>query len=231
MNDPIAASSPFDDFSFADNPDPRCPVVLVLDCSASMAETLPGEDRPAIAALNDGLDVLVAELNRDPLARRRVEVAVVSFATDAQVSADFATVEHLVLPSLVAGGTTSMGAALDLALDQVESRKATYRAAGIRYYRPWVMLITDGLPTDDVSEAARRIHAAEADGSLAFFAVGVQGADLETLARLGTRAPLALRGLAFDELFVWLSASQRAVSASTPEDKVALPSPQGWAEI
>jgi uncharacterized protein YegL len=66
---------------------------------------------------------------------------------------------------------------------------------------------------------------------VAFFPVAIEGADLETLGRLGTRAPLKLRGMAFDELFAWLSASQSRVSASNPGDAVALPAPTGWAEV
>lgn len=220
----------FDEFDFAANPDPRCPVMLVLDCSASMA--VPFEDGSVpLEQLNDGLDVLVSELNKDPLARRRVELSVVTFGAAVSPASEFATVGNVTLPQLAAAGLTPMGQALSVALDAVEERKRTYRANGISYYRPWVLLITDGLSTDDVTTAAQRIKAAEASKALAFFAVGIEGADLDELAKLGTRDPLKLRGLAFSELFVWLSASQSRVSASTPGDAVALPAPNGWADL
>lgn len=221
----------YDTFDFADNPDPRCPVVLVLDCSSSMGEPLEPGGTPPIEALNDGLDVLVRELHRDPLARRRVEISVVTFGTEAQPATPFATVDDLVLPTLTPSGRTSMGAALNIALDALEERKRSYKANGIAYYRPWLLLLTDGLPTDEWTAAAERIKAAESSKAIAFFPVGIEGADFDMLGKIGTRAALKLKGMAFDQLFVWLSASQSRVSASNPGDAVALPAPTGWAEV
>lgn len=221
----------FEDLSFADNPDPRCPVVLVLDCSQSMGEVRPGASEPPIAALNGGLDTLVASLHADSLARRRAEIAVVTFGESVEVAAEFATVDNLVLPTLTPAGLTPLGEALGKALDLVEERKRTYRANGVSYYRPWVLLITDGMPTDDWRPVAERMRKAEAAKSVAFFPVGIDGADFSVLDALGTRSGLKLKGMAFGELFVWLSASQSRVSASNPGDAVALPTPVGWAEV
>lgn len=222
----------FDEIEFSNSPDPRCPVVLVLDCSSSMIEKRPGDSMSPLDALNVGLDSLVSELNRDPLAKRRVEVSVVTYGSEVTPATSFATVDSLILPTLVPSGITSTGAALVEALNALDARKKTYRENGVQYYRPWVMLITDGLATDNISEAAERLKKAEGSKSLAFFAVGVEGADLEALGKLSTaRAPLGLSGLKFDELFQWLSASQSAVSASNPGDSVALPSPAGWASV
>lgn len=226
----------FSEFSsaidLASNPDPRCPVVLVLDASSSMNEILPGENETALAALNSGLDVLISELHKDPLAKRRVEISVVTFGSEVTPATPFATVENLVLPTLVPSGATSMGKALDVALEALEARKREYKSAGIEYFKPWVLLITDGLPTDEISEVSQKVKDAEKNNKLSFFAVGVEGADLERLATIGeARQPLKLKGVNFGELFVWLSASQSAVSASNPGDKVVLPNASGWAEI
>lgn len=221
----------FDALEFSDNGDPRCPVVVVCDVSDSMAQVMPGEDRSPLEALNGGLDTLIKELHKDPLAKRRVEVSVVSFGTHVSPATEFATVENLILPTLVPSGVTSMGGAVVAALDAIEERKRSYKSNGIQYYRPWILLITDGLPTDDISEATQRVKEAEDKKSIAFFAVGVEGADMEILNKFGNREAVGLSGLKFDELFQWLSASQTAVSASNPGDNVAFPSPAGWAEL
>lgn len=221
----------FEDVAFADNPDPRAPLVLVLDCSSSMAQQLPGENMPPLLALDSGLDTLVSELRKDPLARRRVETSFVTFGSQVTPATDFVTVDNLVLPSLTPMGATSMGDALTVALDALEARKAQYKANGVQAFRAWVMLLSDGAPSDSVVEVSRRIKELEEKKSLAFFAVGIDGADMEQLSSLGTRPALKLNGLKFNELFQWLSASQASVSASQPGDTVALPAPAGWAEV
>ncbi len=198
--------------------------MLLIDKSASMT----GEP---IEQLNAGLQALRKNLQRDSLAAKRAELAVVSFGP---VTADvaFDTVENFSPPALRAEGDTPMGRAIELALQMIEDRKQTYKDNGVAYYRPIAMLITDGAPTDDWRQAAEKIRRAEETKRLAFFAIGVDGADFATLQRISVRAPLHLRGLDYNSLFLWLSASISAVSRSTPGGAVALPPvPAGWAEL
>lgn len=209
---------------FAANPEPRCACVLVLDVSSSMSGA-------PIKALNEGLAAFAHDVAGDAVARQRVEVAIVTFGGSVWVAQDFVTAGGFEPSKLSAGGGTPMGKAIEQALDMVEERKTLYRENGIVYYRPWVFLITDGQPTDSWDEAARRVHEAEDAGRVAFFAVGVEGADMNVLSKLAVRTPLKLAGLQFVELFLWLSQSQRAVSTSKPGDQTALPPVDGWAVV
>jgi uncharacterized protein YegL len=199
---------------FADNPEPRCPCVLILDTSQSMA----GEP---IAALNRGLQVFREELLAVPLATKRVEVAVISFGEEVRVVQDFVTVDRFQPPILEAEGETPMCTAIVRALDLVEKRKQRYRANGVAYSRPWLFLITDGMPQGDTVETTRqavqRLRGAEASRKVAFFAVGVEGANMKLLARISVRPPVKLDGLRFQDLFAWLSAST-AHAATNPNE-------------
>ncbi|AZI45264.1 VWA domain-containing protein (plasmid) [Deinococcus psychrotolerans] len=214
---------PFDLAEFAENPEPRCPVLLLLDNSGSMR----GEK---ISQLNAGLVEFRDDLANDPLAAARCEVAIVSFGPVREVM-DFTSAQHFVPPSLKAESDTPLGAAVIHGLAMLKRRKEVIRQNGIGLYRPWVFLITDGGPTDGWKHAAQLVRQGEESKAFAFFSVGVKGADMEMLRQLSVRDPISLSGLKFRELFLWLSASLKSVSQSTPGDIVPLKSPAGWGEV
>jgi len=214
-----------DETEFVDNPEPRCPCVLLLDTSASM-------NGQPIDALNQGLRIFQTDLLQDDLARRRVEVAIITFGNGGvQVVQPFVTANQFEAPTLTANSNTPMGAAINLALDMLHARKVLYQENSIPYYRPWVFMITDGTPTDSWQQAAQRIRSEEQSKALAFFAVGIANANMEILAQIALRRPLKLQGLKFSELFHWLSASQKRVSASQVGEMTALPAPDDWAMV
>ena len=213
----------FETNDFASNPEPRCPCVLLLDVSGSMG------GRP-LEELNAGLATFRDELSSDALAMKRVEVAIVTFGP-VKVEMPFTTASSFYPPVLQSQGDTPTGAAISQALTLVEDRKRDYKSNGISYYRPWVFLITDGQPTDAWQSAAAAIREGEASKKFAFFAIGVQGADMNTLQQISVREPLSLQGLKFRELFSWLSSSLRSVSSSTPGTEVPLEAPKGWASV
>jgi uncharacterized protein YegL len=210
----------------ASNPEPRCPCVLLLDVSGSMAGA-------PIAALNAGLQTFQHELQGDSLAAQRVEVAIVTFGGRVETVQDFQSAQSFQAPALVVGGDTPLGEAVRRGVEMVDLRKKAYKQAGLHYFRPWIFLITDGGPTDEWQTAKELVRQGETGKAFALFSVGVAGANFELLGQLAVRPPLKLDGLKFRELFVWLSQSMRSVSQSKPgeEHKVALPTPSGWASL
>lgn len=225
MSNPFE-QQPFDGAEFIDNPEPRCPCLLLLDVSGSM------RGKP-IRELNEGLTQFRDELFADALAAKRVEVGLVTFGPVTVVN-DFTGVQSWISPELRDQGDTPMGRAIEEGLNMLRERKNSYRQNGISYYRPWVFLITDGGPTDSWQNAAQAVKSGEAEKAFSFFAVGVDGANFEILSKISVREPLVLKDMRFRDLFSWLSSSLSSVSQSNPGDAVPLSNPaapDGWASI
>jgi uncharacterized protein YegL len=215
---------PFGGVEFADNPEPRCACVLLLDVSGSMAGA-------KIAQLNEGLQTFSEQLRSDSMAAKRVEVATITFGP-VSVLQPFVTADSFSAPTLAPQGDTPMGSAIMQAIALTNERKNTYRTNGIGYYRPWIFLITDGAPTDDTEAAAAAIRQGESSRAFSFYAVGVDEADTTRLKQISVRDPLMLRGLSFRELFVWLSNSLGTRARSQPHEEPPLANPtapNGWA--
>lgn len=214
---------PFGGVEFASNPESRCACLLLLDTSGSMSGA-------KIAQLNAGLQTFSEQLRADAMTAKRVEVAIVTFGP-VQTVQPFVTADSFAAPTLIANGDTPMGEAIRCALTMVAERKAAYKANGVGYYRPWIFMITDGDPTDDVSTASAAVKEAETAKAVLFYAVAVDGANVDRLSSICVRTPLMLKGLSFRELFVWLSNSLGSVSRSQVGEQVPLASPAGWAVI
>lgn len=209
-----------------ENPSARVPVCLCLDVSGSM------EGEP-IRELNEGVRQFFSEVRTDKLAKHSADICIVTFGNAVRKSVDFRAVDQQTVPQLVASGATPMGEAVNLALDTLEFRKREYQTVGVDYYQPWLVLMTDGQPTDDIAEAARRTGELVNHRKLTVFPIGIgPHADLAQLAKFSPgRSPVRLKGLAFVEFFAWLSKSMVRTSATSVGDKVELPPMTGWASL
>lgn len=217
------------DVALIDNTEQRTPLVLVLDCSGSMSGA-------PINQLNEGLKLLESELKADVIASKRVRVLVISYGgMDAgKIESDWCDAMDFKAPRLWASGTTPMGHAVQMALDEIEQEKAALRHAGITYTRPWLFLMSDGMPTDEWQQAAAECRQAETDNKVAVFPIAVAEADTQVMgqfSRNGQRAVKSLQGLQFRELFLWLSASMQVVSQSVPGGQAQLPATDSWAVV
>lgn len=249
----MAEQVPFGDVSLAMNPEPRCPCVLLVDTSGSMNTIVRNAGKPTgetrqidgkmynivsggttrIDLVNEGLRGYQIDVKEDALAAQRVEVSIITFGGTVQTVTPFVGVAEFSPPTLTADGETPMGAAILQAIEAVSDRKRKYKQNALHFYRPWIFFITDGEPTDEWQAAAAKVREGEAAKQFAFFAVGVEGANLDILRQISVRQPLTLKDNRFREMFLWLSQSQRSVSQSKPgqEDQVKMQSPAGWANL
>ncbi len=211
-----------------ENPTARVPICLVLDVSGSMSGA-------PINELNKGVKLFFDAIKADDVAQYAAEICVVTFGRSVEKVLDFMSVERQFVPTLQTSGSTPMGAGVTMGLDLLEARKEDYKRAGVDYYQPWMVVMTDGEPTDDIVGAAGRISSLVAAKKLTVFPIAIgDSANLTTLRKLSpTRPPLRLQGLNFKEFFTWLSRSVSRVSQSMPGESVELDVAgiQAWGKV
>ena len=217
----------YDQAEFADNPEARCSIVLILDVSGSMG----GQK---IQTVNQALVKFGQIIKEDSVTALRADVAVIEFDHEARVVLDFTNGTDFEPPTLAANGGTNYSKAVNLALDITEARKQSYRDGGIAYYRSLAYFLTDGYPEHDdagaLAQAAARVSEMEQNRSIAFFCFGIGTpdlpADMSELAKLAPRQPVELTNMEqLDGSIQWLSRSVAAVSQSQPGEAIRLPEP------
>lgn len=208
------------------NPSPRCPCELVLDTSGSM-------DGAFIRELNAGVQAFIEAIKDDEMASFSVELGVITAGGRVREELPLTTACNIQdFSPLSATGNTPLGEAVELALQRLEDRKAEYKRAGVAYYQPWLVIISDGEPTDSWQAAAQKAMSLSQSKRLVVLPIGVDGADMGILSQFSHRGAKALGGLKFRELFEWLSASMARVSASNSTSAaVALPKTDSWDSI
>lgn len=124
------------------------PVILLADVSGSM------EADGKIDALNAAIAEMVKSFSTESRLRAEIQVSMITFGGDAQLHLPL-TPAHEVgsLSPLTASGATPMGQALTLARELLEDKDAIPSRA----YRPSLILVSDGHPTDAWEEAFKAV--------------------------------------------------------------------------
>lgn len=206
------------------NTEQKCLCVLCLDVSGSMS----GEP---IKALNEGLKEFANEIKRDSVARKRLELSIVTFDDTINVVQEPDLVDFFTMPTLTTGGTTKLVDGVRAAIRKVEERKNFYRQNGITFYRPFIILMTDGEPDSDqdLNSLAKEIKQGVEGKHFTFWAVGSQGYNYNKLASICyPHPPKSLQGLKYVEFFQWLSATMTMVSKSSQDQKLLPPPTSSW---
>lgn len=238
----------------------RVPVCLCLDTSGSMDRIIRGETKATgqtvyrdgkewnvvtggVSAINDltaGVKTFLDELRSDEISTYSAEICIVTFgAGGVKLVRDFANLNTLdEVPTFRADGETPMGEAINLALDRLEEKKKEYQNAGIDYFQPWLVLMTDGEPngsTAELERAIRRTSSMVLEKKLTVFPVGIgDEAGMGVLTKLSPKnGPLKIQGTKFKEFFQWLSQSVNRTSQSMPGETIPLDVAgiKGWAEL
>ena len=213
------------------NYEQKCLCVLVLDTSGSM-----NADN-AIGQLNQGLQTFKSQIMNDETARDRLEIAIVSFNSEIKVELQPSLISEIEMPTLKASGQTQLVRAIEEAQQVIKDRKDYYKYKGLTYYRPWIVVMTDGDPypaNQDIDGIAQKIQEDADAKKYVFFMIGV-GNEVhdDVLSKLTTSQFPAMRmdAVNFAEFFQWLSASATVVvnSDDLTDSNVSIPQPT-WAQ-
>lgn len=122
----------------------RLPVEFILDTSGSM------RNNGKIDALNNGINHFIEKLRSEFKTKVTVDVGIITMGgISPQVVAPLETIDHFNLNQIYeANGYTLVGEALRMAVSEITSRKIFYYSNNIEYYRPLIILLSDGYPSD-----------------------------------------------------------------------------------
>lgn len=187
------------------------PVILLADISGSM-----GVDGK-IQALNHAVREMIEAFQDESDLRAEIHVAVITFGGDARVHIPLVPARSAAWTDLGANGGTPMGAAFDLTRELVEDRNTI----ASRAYRPTLVLVSDGQPTDAWQSPMQALHESERGGKAYRMALAI-GADADEAVLQAFLAEPAARVYRADEArqirqffqLVTMSVSSRSRSAN-----------------
>ena len=209
-------------FNSIHNSEMKCLCVLVMDVSGSM--------KLCINSLNAALDKFIRDLRKgingfNECSKECVELSIVQFDKDVKVLLSPSLVEQIhTIPLLtVRGLTTNTFEALDTAFNIVETRKNQYKELGISYYRPWIILLTDGNPNplnkDVLNRYSNKISKDIASQKYMLTAIGIgEDIDKDILSMLSDGNYSIIKRSGFSRFFQFLSASISASDKGCPQD-------------
>lgn len=187
----------------------KIPICLVLDNSGSMADE-------KIKQLNSNVKKFLDYVKSTPKARRICDICIITFGEIVTVINGYSSIDEITYKDLTAQGRTPLGSAVDKATELLDLRRKYYKDNGIEHYKPIMMLMSDGEPTDDYHDSAKRFSNRVINKELKIFPVGV--GDAFNLSILKEFSPIITPKLikdakGFAKLFELLSSS-----SSNPDD-------------
>ncbi len=181
----------------------RLPVYLLIDCSESMIGS-------GIESVRRGLSTMLARLRSDPHALESVYLSVITFASRAKVAVPLTSLIDFQEPKLTVAPGTSLGAALLLLVERIRTEVVKTSQTTKGDYRPLVLLLTDGQPTDDWRGPLSLLGVHVKPRPANIYAIGC-GEDVDfSVLQCISDVVLSMDDMepeSFGKLFVWLTAS------------------------
>lgn len=114
------------------------PVILLLDASGSMSGA-------KIQNLNEAVKDMLSSFRDTENSETEIHVGIITFGEEVKLHQPLASASAITFHDLNASGMTPLGTALKMAKAMIEDKNVVPSRA----YRPTVVLVSDGQPTDD----------------------------------------------------------------------------------
>ena len=199
----------------------RLPICFCLDTSGSMQ----GEP---IRQLNMGLQNFLSSIKANDDTRSATDIAIITFGSSVDIVMPFGKIsKEKNLPEISASTSlTPIGEGVLTALELLNARKQGYRELGIKYFQPWIVVITDGAPMGpnamaNYKTAVEACNELEKNDKLVVFNIGVGSAvDYDLLKQLSIKRPepISVASAEFGKLFEFLGSSSSSVVSSGMAD-------------
>ena len=199
----------------------RLPICFCLDTSGSM-------QGDPIKQLNMGLQNFMSSIKANDDTRSATDIAIITFGSKVDIVMPFGKIsKDKGLPEITASTTlTPIGEGVLTALELLNARKEGYKEMGIKYFQPWLVVITDGAPQgpnamQNMERAIEACNELEREDKLVVFNIGVgSGVDFDILKRLSIKRaePISVNSADFGKLFEFLGSSSSSIVSSGMND-------------
>ena len=145
------------------------PVIILADTSGSM------EVGGKINILNDAIAEMISTFADEEDTRAEIQVSIITFGgNEARIHTNLMPASQVTWQAMTAAGRTPMGAAFSLAQSIIEN----HDIIPSRAYRAALILVSDGVPTDDWKEQLHKLLTSDRASKATRFAMGI-GEDAE----------------------------------------------------
>ena len=172
----------------------RLPICFCLDVSGSMVSPMDnGQTR--IDELNKTFQNFIQTMKTDEVVAQSADIAIVTFGGKVEILSAFGPLEKKNIGRINVNtrSYTPMGEGISTSLKLLNARKNAYKKKGLRYFQPWLVVLTDGEPEGpdaqmNFENALREVNQLENEGKIVVYNIALgNDVNFENISRLSTK--------------------------------------------